>query len=174
MKNSTLVFRSLAIIIFIAGIAHLVTYASQNDALNNNNEKSRDPNQLQIPSEDLNQNEKTSRNPEIDYIVGKWKVFYKDEGFKGAVVYDIIKEGPFFNAYTHQYQDEKGNAEKAEGSKTLIIKGFDGYKGKGIYTVEYEQQHYQVDCQIDMVDENTFKLSYDYYGYSDMETWKRQ
>jgi len=30
-----------------------------------------------------------------------------------------------------------------------------------------------VPCQIDMVDENTFKLSYDYYGYSDVETWKR-
>ncbi|GAA4278055.1 hypothetical protein [Aquimarina mytili] len=174
MKKTTLVFRSLAVIIFIAGIAHLTSFASQKDDLNYSYEDSIDLNQKQNLYQDENPKKITKSNPETDYIVGKWKVSYNSDNFKGAVVYSIKKEGKVFNAYTHQYQDEKGNQKKAEGAKTLIIKSFDGYKGKGRYTVEYEDQQYQVNCQIDMVDENTFKLSYDHYGYGDVETWKRQ
>ncbi|PIA77386.1 hypothetical protein BFR04_08015 [Gaetbulibacter sp. 4G1] len=172
MKDSTLLFRSLATIIFIGGIAHLTSYASQKDDINHNYEESIDSNQENVFPED--EKPKSNNNLETDYIVGKWKVNYNTEDFNGAVFYNIKKEGKIFNAYTYQYQDKNGNSEKAEGLKTLIIKSFDGYQGKGVYTIEYEQQQYQVDCQIDMVDENTFKLSYDYYGYSDIETWKRQ
>jgi len=171
MKNSTLVFRSLAVIIFITGIAHLTSYASQKEDLNDSYYESPDLDKEYNLKED--ENSTTNTSLEIDYIIGKWKVTYNSEDFNGAVVYDINKEGKDFCAYTYQYQDEKGNSEKAEGTKTLIIKNFDGYKGKGVYTIEYKQQQYQVDCQIIMVDENTFKLSYDYYGYNDVETWKR-
>ena len=174
MKNSTLVFRSLAVIIFIAGIAHLVSYASQKNDLDYGYEELTDSNQKLNSSEGENPEEKTRNNPQTDYIVGKWKVAYNDEDFKGAIVYDIKKEGILFNAYTYQYQDENGYAKKGEGTKTLTIKNFDGNKGKGIYSIEYEQQQYEVDCQIDVINENTFKLSYDYYGFSDTETWKRQ
>ena len=173
MKNSTLIFRSLAVIIFIAGSAHLISYASQNTNYNYQepirfDKIDKTNNEVEIQST----NKKI--NPEINYIVGKWKVTYNTDDFKGAIVYDIKKQGNIFNAYTYQYQDKNGNSLKAENSKTLTIKKFDGYKGKGIYEIEYEKQKYQVECEIDMVDENTFKLSYDYYGYSDVETWKRQ
>ncbi|WP_298758280.1 hypothetical protein [uncultured Psychroserpens sp.] len=174
MKDSTLLFKSLATIIFIAGIGHLASYASQKDDLNYSYEESTDVNPEQTLAEDKNPKKKTESSPENDYIIGQWKVTYNDADFKGAIIYKIKKEGKVFNAYTYKYQDEKGNSEKAEGLKTLIIKDFDGYQGKGVYTIEYEQQNYQVDCQIDMIDENIFKLSYDYYGYSDVETWKRQ
>ena len=90
------------------------------------------------------------------------------------MVYTIKKEDKTFNAYTTSYEDASGNAIKAENAKILTITSFDGYKGKGIYEVEYEEQKYQVECKIDMIDEDSFKLSYDYYGYSDVETWKRQ
>ncbi len=172
MKDSTLLFRSLATIVFIVGIAHLASYASQKDDINYNYQESIDSNQKSVFPEDGKS--KSNNNPETDYIIGKWKVNYNIEDFNGSVFYNIKKEGKYFNAYTYQYQDKNGNTEKAEGLKTLIIKSFDGYQGKGVYTIEYEQQQYQVDCQIDMVDENTFKLSYDYYGYSDVESWKRQ
>ncbi|WP_299114098.1 hypothetical protein [uncultured Winogradskyella sp.] len=172
MKNSTLLFRSLATIIFIAGTAHLAGYTFQKNDIDYNYQESTDSNKENLLTKD--EKSKSKNNPETDYIVGKWKVNYNTEDFNGAVFYTIKKEGGNFNAYSYQYQDKNGNSEKAEGLKTLIIKSFDGYQGKGVYTIEYEQQQYQVDCQIDMVDENTFKLSYDYYGYSDVETWKRK
>ena len=181
MKNSTLVFRSLAIIIFIVGIAHLATYASQKKNLSNYDHAYEAYQEETVvddlgtkvtdneTSDDINENDQ-----ETDYIIGTWKVKYNSQDFKGAIIYNLKKEGDVFNAYTLQYQDEKGHAEKAEGSKTLTIKKFDGYKGTGVYAFEYEDELHQVDCRIDMVDENTFKLSYDYYGYKDVETWKRQ
>ncbi|WP_271766205.1 hypothetical protein [Aquimarina algiphila] len=170
MKNSTLLFRSLATIIFISGIAHLVSYASHKDDITYNESV----NIIEEYNLKEDKNSKANNNPKTDYIVGKWKVNYNSEDFIGAVLYNIKKEGENFNAYVYQYQDKNDNSEKAEGSKALIIKNFDGYQGKGVYTIEYEQQQYQVDCQIDMIDENNFKLSYNYYGYSDVETWKRQ
>ncbi|MEL6635009.1 MAG: hypothetical protein AAFQ83_26330 [Bacteroidota bacterium] len=110
---------------------------------------------------------------DTDYIIGKWRVTYDSEAFKGTIVYDLKKEGKVFHAYTFQYEDENGDSQKAEGTKALTIQEFDGYKGTGVYLSTYEGETYDVVCQIDMVDENTFMLSYDYYGYSDMETWKR-
>lgn len=177
MKDSTLFFRSLAIIILIAGIAHLVrlgsTYTaadsnaaedeSLNEAMDSLAEKRTDENFLTSPIDD-----------ETDYIVGKWIVQYKSEEFNGAVLYDLKKEGALFNAYTEEYRDENGNSQKAEGDKVLTINEFDGYKGNGIYSISYEGKKYEVSCTIDMIDENTFKLSYDYYGYGDVETWKRR
>ncbi|WP_394751058.1 hypothetical protein [Spongiimicrobium salis] len=174
MKNSTLVFRSLAIIIFLAGMAHLVSYTPQEKPFDHGYEEPIDLDQTSPPIEDVGEEKKTNDNSGTYQIVGKWKVTYTDKDFKGAVIYDIKKEGRIFNAYTYQYQDEKGNTEKAEGTKTLSIKEFDGDTGKGIYSVAYEQQQYQVDCKIDVLDENTFKLQYDYFGYGDSETWKRQ
>ncbi|TYA71393.1 hypothetical protein [Seonamhaeicola marinus] len=177
MKNSTLVFRSLAVIIFIAGTAHLVGYTSQSHDLNyRNNGTYETPlnNREKLSSEENNANTVSLEYSETDYIIGKWKVNYNSDDFKGAIIYSLKKEGDIYNAYSYEYQDEKGYAEKAENVKTLTIKTFDGYKGKGIYRFEYEGEQHQVDCSIDMVDENTFKLSYDYYGYADVETWKRQ
>ena len=141
MKNSTLLFRSLAIIIFIAGIAHLVSFASQKDQLNHGSEESMDSygNQKLPKNEGLEQ--KTNDNPGTDYIEGNWKVAYNNEDFKGAVVYNIRKEGKVFNAYTYQYQDENGNVEKAEGNKILTIKNFDGYKGKGVYLLNMNSKN---------------------------------
>ncbi|MBW1294802.1 hypothetical protein [Aquimarina litoralis] len=185
MKYSTLVFRSLAVIIFITGIAHLTSYASQKDNSIYNHESLTDADQEQVISEKSDHKEQTlfegslpekntNNISKIDDIVGKWKVTYNNEDFKGSIIYHLKKEGTVFNAYTYEYQDENGYAEKADGIKTLIIKKFNGVKGKGSYTVEYEGQQYQVDCQIDMIDKNTFKLSYDYYGYGDVEIWKRK
>lgn len=163
MKKSTLLFRSFGIIILLAGFAHLFTYAS-----NNKNVEILETNSS---IEDLNSADEL--NNETDYIIGNWKVSYNGPDYKGSVVYQIKKEGKVFNAYTHEYQDENGFSEKAKGEKHLVIQSFDGYKGKGIYMIDYEGEKYNIDCVIDMVDENTFKLSYDYYGYSDTETWKR-
>ncbi|WP_109853283.1 hypothetical protein [Aquimarina sp. AU58] len=185
MKNSTLLFRSLAVVILLAGSAHLASYASQssNDTSRTDLEEntiSQFPDEKKQTIENEGDNKEASNtstnyyNKETDYIIGNWRVTYHSKEFMGAIVYTIKKEDNVFNAYTYQYEDESGNSKKAKGTKALIIKSFDGYKGKGIYTIEYKKQMYDIECAIDMVDENTFKLSYDYYGYSDVETWKRQ
>lgn len=166
MKNSTLFFRSITVLILVAGSAHLVSYASKNTKEHTN--VSKEKNIKETSNIPANYNETT------DYIIGKWKVDYNSENFKGAIIYTIKKEVGSFNAYTYLYEDASGNTKKADKTKALVIQSFDGYKGSGIYKIEYEQQLYNVTCTIDMVNENTFKLSYDYYGYSDVETWKRQ
>lgn len=151
MKNSTLIFRSLAVIVFLTGIAHMASYAS--------------------PKKEVMQPIEIIDSISLE---GKWKVNYATEDFKGAIIYSIKKEDQSLHAYTYQYQDESGATEKAEGTKTLTIQNFDGSQGNGIYTIEYEKKSYEVDCKITMTDSNTFELSYDYYGYSDVEIWKRQ
>ncbi len=174
MKKSTLVFRSFAVIIFIAGIAHLASYAAQKNDWKYNAEAPTELNKKNNLPNDTNSIKNTNKTPKTDYIIGKWKVNYDTDSFKGSIVYKVKKEGDYYVAYTYQYTDDKGNTEKAENTETLIIKAFDGYNGTGVYTIEYEQQQYQVECQINMTDENTLKLSYDYYGYGDTETWRKQ
>lgn len=158
MRSSTLIFRSLAIIVFLAGGAHLVTYLSASPTENSSEEHGYES----ISPAD--------RNEETDYIIGKWKMVYDE----GAVIYDLRKEGSAFYAYTYRYEDNEGGSESAEGSRVLTISEFDGYTGKGVYTMEYEGQHYEMECQIDMVDEATFKLSYYVFGEMDVETWRKQ
>ncbi len=174
MKNSTLLFRSLFSIALITGGAHLVTYANQNKEKFNPTKENTILDTISpiditnIPSQD------NLVNSEIDYIIGKWKVKFDNSDFKGAIVYDLKKENGVFNAYILEYQDEKGHSQKTESVKTLIIKSFDGSVGKGQYLITYQGQEYDVDCDIDLLDTSTFKLSYDYYGYSAVVTWKKQ
>ncbi len=182
MKSSTLLFKSLAIIIFIAGTAHLVNYLSLTSKSSESNlywkeHASNSPTSEIENSEVVPSSIETEQdefiNYETDYIIGKWKVTYSSKDFDGVIVYDVKKESKAFHAYTYEYQDRNGNIEKAKKTKVLIIQKFDGYKGEGIYVISYEGKQYDVKCNIDMIDENTFKLSYEYYGYSDVETWKK-
>ncbi|WP_431127618.1 hypothetical protein [Flagellimonas flava] len=177
MKNSTLVFRSLGILIFLAGLAHLFSFGvdASDDTPTSPTETSAALEQqpkAEIPME--KPVTKTAYNPETDHLIGQWKVAYNTEDFKGAIIYNIKKEGKVFNAYNHQYEDENGYSQKAEGTKTLTITKFNGSKGKGIYSIAYKGEQYEVDCKIALVDKNSFTLSYDYYGYGDVETWKKQ
>lgn len=168
MKNSTLVFRSLTIIIFIAGGAHLFTFASQNSGYNYQIE---DTNNTDVLSD---KEQTTSFDYNTDFILGKWKVTYNSKEFNGAVVYEIKKKDNRYNAYTYQYLDKDGYAEKAEQTKILSIKSFDGLKGKGTYSLEYEGEKYAVDCTIEVQSATSFVLKYDAYGYKDTETWIKQ
>ncbi|MEM9078867.1 MAG: hypothetical protein AAGC43_17635 [Bacteroidota bacterium] len=142
MKNSIVVFRSLAILVILAGAAHLVSYASSKQGIIQESKVSTDA----YTNPKSSKEEIPNEIPETDYLEGNWKVNYSTEGFKGAVVYSIKKEGEAFHAYTYQYQDEQGNSEEADGAKTVTINTFDGTTGKGIYTMKYEQELYEIDC----------------------------
>lgn len=187
MTNTVLFFRSLVVIVILAGFAHLFAYATTDNQPEivaeevttglvgtDVNILAKDaPGELNVDATDMQKVTPMAYDSDTDYIIGKWKVTYNNDEYKGAIVYNLKKEGVSFTAYTFQYEDENGYAEPAEGAKALTIDEFDGYQGKGTYILEYEGAAYEINCQIDMVDENTFKLSYDYQGYSDVETWKR-
>ena len=160
MTNATLIFRSLIVIILLAGFAHLFSYTSR-DKL---------PKEVQ---ESIS-TDAMEANTDTISLIGKWKVTYNSEEYKGSIIYDLKKEGKEFNAYTFEYEDEKGYTATADGSKVLAIHEFNGKAGNGIYYFEHENEEYEVNCQIDLIDENSFRLSYDYYGYAGVETWKRQ
>ncbi|MEQ3500043.1 hypothetical protein ABMY20_09825 [Tenacibaculum sp. SSH1-16] len=115
---------------------------------------------------------KTVRSKNTVSLTGKWKVVYKS--LNGSVVYVIKREGKIYNAFTYEVQDENGYGEKVPLEKNLIIKYFNGKKGKGTYKVEFEGKKYDIPCKINLKDNNTFLLSYDYYGYNDTEVWKRE
>ena len=161
MKNSTLIVRSVFVILLLAGTAQYFSYRNnqQNEAVTT----SKVPEKLS----DTNKIKKTKT------LVGKWKVNYNSETFKGAIVYNIKKEGNTFNAYAYEYIDMEGYREKAKNEKTLIIKSIGNKSGKGVYNIKYENNVYDVPCTIKIIDNDSFILSYDYFGYSDSETWKR-
>ena len=177
MKNSTLLFRSLAIIIFIAGAAHLVNLGLENTSESSEAEYyngedfplTDDSQKMENTTDSISSN----YNETTDYIVGSWKVTHKTEDFNGAILYHLKKEGNIFNAYSTAYMDTQGNKEQVTPKKILVINQFDGYKGTGSYNFTYEGAQYDVACQIDMIDENTFAMSYEFYDYGDVETWKR-
>lgn len=174
MKNSTLLYRSLFFIILIAGGAHLVTYASQNgteklDIPTNNTSSEHSI----TTKEEINTPKEEAIDAETNSIEGTWKVSYDSEELNGSIIYAIKKEATVFNAYTHTYEDKNGYTQKAEGTKIVVITSFDGQKGVGNYTIEFEGERYTIECKINMLDDTTFTLSYDYYGYSDVETWKK-
>lgn len=165
MRSSTLLFRSLAIIIFLAGGTHLFHFLSQNPGTSYPVEES------SVPTKSAPQ-ENTQRTSLVD-LSGNWKVSYNTSELKGAIVYELKKEGKVINAYTKEYQDENGYGQQAENEIGLTITTYDGSVGKGMYTITYEGEKYNVEATIDIIDARTFKLRYDYYGYSDVETWKK-
>ncbi|MEM7086740.1 MAG: hypothetical protein AAF489_11190 [Bacteroidota bacterium] len=175
MKNSTLLFRSLFFVILIAGSAHLVTYASKTRANGANSIENRVFLETSLEKNETgSRSEEKPTSSEKDDLTGTWKVNYNMEDFNGAILYKMKKEGGNYNAYIIEYQDEDGYGQEAENTKALTITSFDGYKGQGEYRVTYEGKTYNTDCTIEMVNMNVFKLSYDFYGYSDVETWKKQ
>ncbi|WP_299839507.1 hypothetical protein [uncultured Tenacibaculum sp.] len=162
MKNSTLIVRSVFVILLLAGTAQYFSYTN-----NQQNEAITTTTKVPIKSSDTNKIKKTKT------LVGKWKVNYNSETFKGAIVYNIKKDGNTFNAYTYEYIDMEGYREKAKNKKILIITSVGSENGKGVYNIKYENNVYDVPCTIKIIDNNSFIISYDYFGYSDSETWKR-
>ncbi len=106
MKNSTLIVRSVFVILLLTGTAQYFSYTN-----NQQNENATTSSKIPVKSSDTNKIKKTKT------LVGKWKVNYNSETFKGAIVYNIKKDGNTFNAYTYEYIDMEGYREKAKIKK---------------------------------------------------------
>lgn len=173
MKNSTLFFRSLCIILLLAGSAHLFAFIA------NNKNQPTVKNNKKIPLAPTKDTSITHIEKEIppneDPLIGFWKVFYDSEtpSDRISIIYQIKKEGIAYNAYSIRYEDESGFSQKAEGAKVLTIENLSSKEGKGIYTFTYEKKTHKVNCDIKIIDKSTFQLSYIYFGYGDVETWKK-
>lgn len=157
MKNSTLIIRSVLVIALLASSAHFITFSSQNKINKNEN----------------NETPKSKEATKIYNLEGNWKVQYNTKEFKGAIIYNIIKKDEKYAAYIVEYQDKDGYSKKSKKEKMVSFSKIQQNKVKGIYKMMYEGKQYDVDCIITFIDDKTFQLSYDYYGYSDVETWKR-
>lgn len=160
MKKSTY-FLILFVLIILVGGFQLTSYASQTEK------------PTIIKFDEPARSNYLDESQQKNFLEGNWKVKYNSEEMKGAISYVIKKEGDVFNAFTTEYFDEDGQSMKADGEKTLIVKSFNGKSGVGTYKFEYEGKQYDVLCKIHKIDDNSFKLSYEFYGYSGSEIWKR-
>lgn len=181
MKIANSIFKVLGYIIILGGLGTLIVFAlypSQDEweyytqEASVEEQYSTEDTTEEKPQKKVSSTAKTAKSKNTVSLIGKWKVVYKS--LNGSVVYDIKKEGKIYNAFTYEVQDENGYGEKVPLVKTLIIKYFNGKKGKGTYKVEFEGKKYDIPCKINLKDNNTFLLSYDYYGYKDTEVWKRE
>lgn len=181
MKIANIIFKALGYIIILGGLTILVLFAlyPSSEEMDFYSQENYIEESYVTNSKDEEKAKKTTTiskkvldTQKSTPLEGKWKVTYKS--LNGSVVYHIKKEGKFYNAFTYEIKDENGYGEKVPAVKTLIIKSFDGKKGKGIYKIEFEGKKYDVPCKINLIDENSFQLSYDYYGYKDTEVWEKQ
>ncbi len=187
MKKINLLFNGIALVVFAIGLSQLIRFIPSKDEMNyaatetaqqaplpdqQNKSKKGLPSKKKGTTAARKQKVKPEKTAAL-LLPGQWIVDYDNAVFKSTIVYEIKKEAEQFIAYTAFYQDENGYSVKAEGNKSLIIHSFDGQKGKGIYLLIHEGQQYEVPCEISRQDQKSFQLSYDYYGYSDVEDWNR-
>ena len=162
MHNLKLFIISLGVIATLAGIPHLVANQTKPEP------KEVSPATPQESSQKPNQVAKEDNN----VLLGKWKVTYDSGEVKGATINKISERDGKMTGVTVAYMDEYGNAEKA--NDTILEITVEKPKVlKGIYKLEYEGESYKVPCKIQLVSETQLRLSYDYYGYADTETWNK-
>lgn len=169
MKNSTLLLRSLLIIAFLTGIAQLATLYSKTS------HQTALPVENKIDSDHLSKSIKKESEKDMPlYLTGKWQVEYNDDSYKGAIVYNINKTKENLSATLFAYYPEGENMTYGNGEMVLEVKEFENYKGKGVYHLNYMGESYDTACEIDMIDANSFVLSYYFQNHPIQETWIRK
>ncbi len=159
MKNSTLLLRSLLIVVTIAGIPHtLALYVSST--------KESDIAEPQIPeivTDEVNEGWEP-------YWVGKYEVSF--DGIKEKAHYEIREKSDQYKCYSILLIDANGNSFEDNAIVMEDIQITDSI-AKAVYQIEYEGKKLKVDSQMKMDDEGNVTLSYNYYGYEGKENWKR-
>jgi hypothetical protein len=179
MSNSKLIIRSLIIIALLTATAHYFSgnYGSTKPDLPNKTEPT------STETDSLNdtlviahqRTDKKDINTSFvgKEIIGKWKVKWNDEYFNGAALYRIYKNENKVIGKSIRLYDENDQSI-ADDTKIFSLKSFKGSKGKGIYSIKFEGEKYDVPVDLHLINPKTLKVSYDYYGYRGNETWKKQ
>ena len=171
MKSSKLLLISITIIIILAGTAHLFAMMSGNPNSSDSNDNSPDIIQTEITGT-INDSQELIKNTPLDKLAGNWKVDYKTNEFTGSIINSLKIEGDIVKGFTIKYVDQYGD-ELKENKLVVLIKSFDGVKGKGIYKLDYEGKNYDIPCTIKMNSDRQFQLVYSYYDYKGSETWNK-
>ena len=106
-------------------------------------------------------------------LTGRWKVEYETPEFTGTVIYELREEEGGLRGYLVETSDEQG-VWVSDGTLVFKLHSFDGTRGKGSYQIEYEGEHYDVPCDIQLLPSGDLRVQYDYYGYTGDETWARE
>ncbi|WP_420604125.1 hypothetical protein [Flagellimonas sp.] len=162
MQNLKLLITSLGVIAVLAGIPHLLA---------NQSKSTQNKVAVKTPPETLEPSKET-HNDSNDFLLGKWKVQYDSEEFRGAVINEIKESNEKMIGVTIAYLDEYGNSQKA--NDTILEITLEKSKTyTGIYRLDYEGERYKIPCEIRSISGTQLQLSYDYYGYADTEIWNK-
>lgn len=91
---------------------------------------------------------------------------------EGSVIYELKIENEELIGYSIALFDVNG-ASIPDQTKVFKLKSFKNNLGKGLYFMEYEGENYEVPCQLKLED-GILYVSYDYYGYKNIERWELQ
>ncbi|MEM7374404.1 MAG: hypothetical protein AAF587_37770 [Bacteroidota bacterium] len=147
MSNIRLAGTSILIITILAGIPHIFARYSPSD---------------KAPSKSFS----------YSALLGDWKASYDSEEFRGEVIYQFREKEGSLKAYSIKLTDENGNSMK-DNSLVLVLTSFEEKQGTARYGLEYEGERYEVESEIELIDDSKLQISYDYFGYSDTEYWHK-
>ncbi len=105
-------------------------------------------------------------------LEGRWRVNYDEPWFTGSLVYDLREEDDGIKGYLVEIVDENGRSMSAN-SLIFELRRWDGAKGEGIYSMEYEGDRYEAECDIELQSTGRLRVLYSYYGHDGDETWTR-
>lgn len=105
-------------------------------------------------------------------LEGRWRVEYDETWFTGSLVYDLREEDDGIKGYLVEIVDENGYSVSAN-SLIFELRTWDGTKGEGIYSMEYEGDRYEAECDIELQSRGRLRVRYSYYGHDGDETWRR-
>ncbi|MEM8897631.1 MAG: hypothetical protein AAGC85_05980 [Bacteroidota bacterium] len=173
MKHTKLALISILIITVLAGVPHLfANYLQPNEethtVVSEENEVSEETNLTEEKSDVKETQPASIYSP----LIGTWKASYESAEFTGQILYQFRQEGGKVKAYSVKLTDENGDSME-DNTLAIAISSFENPKGKGIYYIEYEGEKYEIECGLRLSKSGELIISYDYYGYTDTETWQK-
>ena len=105
-------------------------------------------------------------------LAGRWRVDYEDRWFAGRLVYDLRAEDGTVRGYLVETTDETGRSFPGD-SLVFELRGWDGTRGEGLYSMDFEGERYEASCAIELQSADRLRVRYDFHGYRGDETWVR-
>ncbi len=150
------------IVVCLAGIAHLASSREGARALDPI------PAQTRLPLEGLGR----GANAQDHVLAGRWRVEYDDSWFTGSLTYELRQRAEGLRGYLVEIAGEDG---RSPGDDSLIfeLRSWDGTRGDGIYSMEYEGRRYEMECDLELLSTGELRLRYRYSGDPLTEIWTR-
>lgn len=108
-----------------------------------------------------------------DHVLkGRWRVRYNEPWFTGSAVYDLREEDDGIRGYLVEIVDADGRSF-FDDALILELHTWDGTRGQGLYSMDYEGERYEAECDIELQSEGRLRVRYRTYGYRGDELWMR-